>query len=529
LTKRAKDEFLVKSKILDLKNPKLKSCKYISGLYRDFTGKISKFPIRDYQIRGILMMCMIKRMVLGDETGLGKTAQAIYTYCYLLEENPDLKLLWVGPKTTLPEKMDEFKVMTKGIKAVLYHGSLKKRKDIWRGFKSSKTNVMVTTYGTMRRDYAKIAHALGDSYMIMFDEATDFKNPGAATHKNAKFLANRAERVYGISATIIMNRLDEAYGIYSVIYPELFDSRKDFETMYHRFRYETSTTGFKRKVVTGYRNLPDFRDRIAGYFIGRRPEDVGEQLPEITPKEYTITLSRQEMSIYREKVIEAILHAREVNAPKGAVVHLSLRLALCSGIHEDYEEAWEAAGTRSAKEEAIIDLLKTEFAAEKVIIYAVSKKWINRFQKILKKEGIDSVKVTGDENQKQRQENIAEFNQQDHCKVCLITDAGNKGINLQIARIMIFAQLPWSYGNLKQILGRYRRLGTTHQALLAIFMVASKTNDRRVMAALKSKKQLFKEILKDSLETLDSDNRDLSDLYNGLEKDMGLEEDNGSD
>jgi len=276
------------------------------------------------------------------------------------------------------------------------------------------------------------------------------------------------------------------------------------------------------KVVSGYRNLQDFRDRIDPYFIGRTPEEVGEQLPEITPKEYVVELTKEEKQIYRTEVLAAVKEAKEKNLPKGQAVFTALRLALCPAIVDTYEEEWK--NKRSTKEEELLELLKDEFSSEKIVIFANSKKWINRYQKILASEGIASVKITGDEDGEERSKNVNAFNKNDEIKVCLITAAGEKGINLQSARIMIFAQMPWSYGSFKQLLGRIRRLGTKHQSLLCVFLVAKATADARVSAALKGKKKLFGEIFNDSLETIESDDsQSLEELYKQISSDLGVQ------
>ena len=57
--------------------------------------------LRYYQVIGALHMMLLERMVLGDSCGLGKTVELIGAYSFLLERDPEMKLLVVCTKSAL--------------------------------------------------------------------------------------------------------------------------------------------------------------------------------------------------------------------------------------------------------------------------------------------------------------------------------------------------------------------------------------------------------------------------------------------
>lgn len=295
----------VYSQVLSLPpDKKLKHCMYVSGYIRDFTGQICSCVPRHFQVQGILLMRMIKRFVLADDTGLGKTLKMLYAYAYILESEPDMKIMWVGPKSTLPEKIDEFKVMLHGVKVFpMFELDASERKRGYKAIERGDYHGFVTSYGLVRRDYQHMLRALGKKFILFWDEATAFKSLDSQTHLIAKFISDRAERVVSASATIIKNHLEEAYAIWKVTNRLVLPA--DYNVFRERFcSFEEQWVPIRGKgprkmnVFVGYKNLSVFRASIQGHFIGRTAEQVGEQLPPITFKEVTLEMGSDQEAIY---------------------------------------------------------------------------------------------------------------------------------------------------------------------------------------------------------------------------------------
>lgn len=529
----------IKEKLDQTPEFKLKSCRYLSGVMRNFSGELIEAKPYQYQIEAILLMQMIKRFVLGDDTGTGKTLEFIFATAYLLERNPDMKVLYCGPLSTLAEKMDEWTVMTKGLKiAPIFGLTAKKRAKVLEDFQR-RGNLLITTPGLIRKDYKQILPALGDNYMCIWDEASYFKSSKSQIHKIAKYLSDRAERVISVTATVIKNNLHEAWAIWRVTNDSLLGSKRSFDGIYAVFeevwrpyrrgrgvpiKTKNNRLMMKVKELVCYRNISLFKQTIRGHFIGRTVEQIGKQLPEIIFKEINLKMQGVQARSYVKcllGILESQLDKSDNKLNPMTLLMESLRISLALQVIPEYADVEEL----SSKEQEIIRLLNEDLVGEKVIIYASSVRWVKRFIPILKKQCLKEnkeegrkeqkvVTIIGEDSQEARHNAKNQFNQDPDTRVCIISDAGGEGINLTAARVMIFATLPWSYGQLKQLLGRFRRLGSTHHGLLALFLINDKTNDRHVMDTLKRKKQLFESVFDDSVDTLDSDRRVLKDLYN---------------
>jgi SNF2 family DNA or RNA helicase len=277
--------------------------------------------------------------------------------------------------------------------------------------------------------------------------------------------------------------------------------------------------------VIGYKNLDHFREVIAPYFFRRSADDVGSELPSIISRKIEFKMSPAQDHLYSEalagvvyerKVRQRYLEITEkVNAgailpPKQQELYEALEvkyqeilagdflkknknsaLAFCQLIANGPQWLGPDEEGSSGKEDALEDLLEGELSGQKVIIYTRYKSGIPRLIALATKLGIKTVKVTGDENDKQRDSAMEIFQNPDSgVDIIFITDAGSAAINLQISGILILFDSPWTWGDLVQIIGRARRLGSLHEFVRVYHMIALKTIDERVISVLFGKKDL---------------------------------------
>ena len=81
-------------KLKDIRTRKdltLRPTKYLKSTFTGFDGEEHQLKLRYYQIQGILHLACMRRFLLGDDCGLGKTIQSITALCFLWEQDPKLK------------------------------------------------------------------------------------------------------------------------------------------------------------------------------------------------------------------------------------------------------------------------------------------------------------------------------------------------------------------------------------------------------------------------------------------------------
>ena len=90
-------------KVRASKTVKLKPSPHLRETFIDLEGNEKPFKLRYYQVQGAYHLLVLKRMILGDDTGLGKTIEAIAAMCHMFDRDPNIKIMVVTPKSTVPQ------------------------------------------------------------------------------------------------------------------------------------------------------------------------------------------------------------------------------------------------------------------------------------------------------------------------------------------------------------------------------------------------------------------------------------------
>ncbi len=361
----------------------------------------------------------------------------------------------------------------------------------------------------------------------VFDECQAFKNDRTKTWQVCRELSDRSNRCYGLTATLLKNNLIEGFAIYKVIHPDVFTNRTRFLNDYCVTKLQPVGGGRKIPIVVGYKNLQGFRDRIDPFFLGRAKHTISDELPKLITKEVMVAMTSVEEAKYVEAVNGVISlgdgEVKDYEEHKKLVALIYCQKTVDSltllkykegdtidvdMFHQEQSEVQELG----SKEQALLDLLTEEFEDDKVIVYTRFASHVPRLQEICEKSGLKSVAITGDvkdtkKNPARQKAQTAFQDLNSDVRIIFITDAGSEAINLQAASAMIFFNAPWSWGNYIQILGRPIRIGSPHQHVVAIHLVAErphqkakerKTIDRYTLDILQKKKDLIDKVLGES-------------------------------
>lgn len=587
-------------KVRESKTVTLKPSALMQPTFKALDGTEQPFRLRYYQVQGAYHLIVLKRMVLGDDTGLGKTIEAITAMCHLFERDPHLKVMIVTPKSTVHQWASEILRFTTGIRPLVAESPKTKKKDgptpleartaVYREWADAPTGeghervVLLLNYAILVRDWnaegfqpvkenGKPDHSKpvvpgildqatrdvakppdGSSKLMVFlDEAQAFKNMRTKTWEAVRFLGDRADRAYGLTATLLESNLMEGYCIYKAIKPELFGTKTSFMTTYCHTELQ-SIPGKRQKIpiVIGYKNLDHYRERIDPFFLGRFKHQVSDELPTIISKDIVCELSDAENKKYSE-ALSGVLELGDGEIKDYEENRLLVSLIYCQQVVDSLSllkfEAGDLVdemfdfgtleskdvkvGALGAKEQALVDLLSIdgELDGEKVIVYTRFASLVPRLMKILEKQKIESVFISGKANERMRKEAQDKFQDpKSKVKVIFITDAGGMGINLQMAKALVFYDLPWTWGKYVQTLGRMVRIGSPHKGVMAYHLMAErpfeqgsrKTIDHHTLQLLRKKKHLIDKVLgegiKDAL-TFERDGASLKDILRALQVD----------
>jgi superfamily II DNA or RNA helicase len=361
----------------------------------------------------------------------------------------------------------------------------------------------------------------------LVSNCTAYKTPSTQVHQVCHHLSSKAERTWALTATLIKNSLIEGWGIYRVVAPGLFGNKNSFLNEYCIIRMQ-SIPGSRRQIpiIVGYRerDVKVFRDKIDPYFLGRPKFEVASELPPLVIRNIKCMLTSFQQEKYAEALSGLLEIGKDDKIEEKEVTKLTA-VTYCQQI-VNHPELIGCDGD-SDKLDTLIDLLtEGELADEKVIVFSRFRKMVDILIPALKKAKIQAVRITGSEDEKERntaQDAFQDPNSKTH--VVCITTAGAEAINLQAAKAIIFYDTPWSGGDYIQILGRMIRIGSLHDRCYALHLVAEGTIDDRVVKVMGNKMNLIEKVLGKRIkgetdpDTVVAVENDLSDLFNALVQD----------
>jgi SNF2 family DNA or RNA helicase len=515
----------------------IRASPFLKKTFTGFDGAEHPLSHRYYQVQGILHLFAMNRFLLGDDCGLGKTLQAITALCFIWEKQPDQKVIILTNKSAVGQWCKEFDKFCHSEKLTIIPclGSPKKRTEAYGEFEAAEgPTVLVMGYATARQDIAQIQD--WSDYIVIFDEATAFKNPKTQIYKVARHMSEKAAgvdretaefhtgRVWALTATLIKNHLLEGYGIYSVVVPGLLGkSRNKFINRYCVTRLQRIKGNRQIPIIVGYHPwaIPEFKELIDPYYLGRPKHEVAKELPPLTIKTRKVGLTKPQKLKYAE-ALDGLLEIDKTGEEKETTKLTAL--IYCQQI-VDHLELIDCEGG-SEKLDTLIDLLTSgDFEEENVIVYSRFRKMVDLMQPLLEKKGVKTVRITGAENDKQRMAAMEAFQNPTHeARVALITDAASEAINLQSAKAIIFYDSPWSAGNYLQILGRMIRIGSEHDRCYAIHLAAKGSIDEKVMGVLKKKMKLIEAVMGKRIkgeedEVIVAAENDISDIFEAMKQD----------
>ena len=461
--------------------------------FRALDGTDKPVTLRHYQIQMVLHLMAISRFVVGDDTGCGKSLEAIATLCYLWEKNPNSKVLVLTRKSAVRQWVDEFARFTEGVTVIPCRGTPIQREEIRARFdQCTGPAVLVMGHRGVVVDFKHFQDR--EWGVLVIDEASVVKTPGTQAHQVMRHLSSKSQRVWGMTATLIKNNLVEGYGIYKVVEPNLFrQTLPQFIDGYCITQLINVGRGRKVKQIVGYRrsDIERFRMMIEPFYLGRPKHQVAKELPPLTTRRVLVGMTPMQHTKYQE----AIAGLLEIGTGEEKEVTKLTAVTYCQEI-VNHLGLIGCEGDSEKLDELIEMLTEGDLAGKKVIVFTRFEKMVTIGVEACEKAKIKCVRITGKEDEDERkvsQDTFQDINSD--IRVVWITTAGSDAINLQMAEAIVFYDTPFSAGDYLQTLGRMIRIGSIHLRVFAIHLVCEDSIDERVMDIMDKKMALLEAVL----------------------------------
>src|SRR3990167_1219305 len=111
--------------------------------------------------------------------------------------------------------------------------------------------------------------------------------------------------------------------------------------------------------------------------------------------------------------------------------------------------------------------------------------------------------IIGEVHNEQRQAILDEFNNNPESKICILSSAGQYGLNITTASVVVNYDLPFSLSKLEQRIGRAHRIGQKRNVMV-YNLLGKGTADMAIKKIIHSKTALSGQILGDTPVTMEN-------------------------
>ena len=443
-----------------------------------------KATLYPYQKEGIEFAAFRDGAVIADEMGLGKTMQAMGTALMKKELFGFDNTLIICPASLKSQWKSEIEKFSDE-KAIIVDGLPAEREKLYQ---SQEAFFTIINYETVLRDSEAINKKSFD--FIILDEAQRIKNYETITANAVKSLKKKHSLV--ITGTPIENKLIDLYSIAEFIRPGMLSPLWEFSYQHCYFDQ------VQKNKITGYYNLQHLKERMKSHLIRREKKEVVKQLRQITQLNVPVEMhpKQQEYHASYANGIAQIL-AKKFKTPydmqKLTMLLQSMRMVCDSTYLVDKETNFSPKMIEL--EDVLFEKLDLKNNQRKIIIFSEWKRMNHIIGKMLNKNDISFVELSGNVPVKKRHLLIKEFEKNAQCRVFISTEAGGSGLNLQVADTVINFELPWNPAKKNQRIGRIDRIGQKNENLTVINFITRNSIEVKIASGLSVKQNLFDNVL----------------------------------
>jgi hypothetical protein len=437
--------------------------------------------LREYQREGLGWLHFLRRFQLGgclaDDMGLGMTVQvlALLDARRGTKQRPSRPSLVVVPRSLVFNWMREAERFTPRLRMLDYSGPGRRATAI----DPATVDVVITTYGTLRRDAAELA-AVRFDYAVL-DEAQAIKNAGSASAKAARLLV--ADHRLAMTGTPIENRIEELWSLFEFLNPGMLGASSAFSALAHSPGLEGREVLARalRPVV-----LRRTKDQVAADLPARTEQTLAVELEPAQRRFYDGLLES-----YRRSVLERV-DRFGVGRSKMHILEALLRLrqAACHPALADPS----LTDAPSAKLDALVPALQEiTVQGHKALVFSQFTSFLALVRERLDAAGVVYEYLDG--RVRNRQARVDRFQTDEACPVFLISlKAGGHGLNLTAADYVYLLDPWWNPAVEAQAIDRAHRIGQTRR-VIATRLVARDTIEEKILQLQASKRALADAIL----------------------------------
>ena len=312
-----------------------------------------------------------------------------------------------------------------------------------------------------------------DFDMVVIDELSSFKSHRAKRFKSLLKARPRIKRIVGLTGTPSTNGLMDLWAEFRIL--DLGKRLGRYITHYRQnYFIPDKRNGM---VVFSYKPLPGAEEaiykQIDDITISMKAEDYLD-MPDCIYNEVKVKLDKKERKVYNtlKKEMVVSIGADEVDASNAAVLSNKLSQLANGAIYSDDKKV---ISIHDRKLDALEDLIEAANGKPVLVAY-----WFKHdFERIKKRFDVREIKSSKD---------IADWNNGQIPVAVIHPASAGHGLNLQAGgSTLIWYGITWSLELYQQTNARLWRQGQKSEAVIIHHIIAEKTVDEQIMAALNRK------------------------------------------
>lgn len=435
----------------------------------------------EYQKEGIAYALQKKRCIMGDEPGLGKTAQAIGT----MTASGAFPALVICPASLKVNWQREFKKFGNVQAVILSDDNRSTWQQFWKLTNQKGeplAKVFITNYESLKKYFVKriknqsrftlksieFDERINLFRSVIIDESHKCKSSKTQQSKFVQGIAKGKEFVLELTGTpVVNNNVDLVQQL------NIMDRLEDFGG-YTKFM-ERYCAGESK--ASHLKELNYYLNKFC--FFRRQKKDVLKWLPDKTRSYLVVDIENRKE--YNQAKMDVIKYLKDFKEADDEKIQRAIRGAVMvkMGILKQISS--------KGKIKAAIDIIhNTIDGGEKLIVFCFLKKVVTE----LKEEFPKAVTVTGDDDDRAKQRSVDAFQQDQNTKLIILNyRSGGTGLTLTAASNVLFIEFPWTYSDCCQAEDRAHRNGQKN-AVTCTYLLGKDTIDEYMYQLIQTKKDI---------------------------------------
>ncbi|XP_953839.1 SWI/SNF family trascriptional activator protein, putative [Theileria annulata] len=429
---------------------------------------------KPYQIEGLkwLVGLYVKGLngILADEMGLGKTFQTISFLAYLKEtfgvHGPHMVL---APKSTIGNWISEINRFCPSLRVLKFIGNKEERTQlIAYELDPEKYDIFVTSYETCCKAKGPLGR-LNWKYLII-DEAHRIKNEESKLSEVVRLF--RTEYRLLITGTPLQNNLKELWALLNFLFPVVFSSSEEFETVFDLVGPKELTQ--EEREERNLQIVARLHGILRPFMLRRSKKDVLSDMPQKNELLLMVPLSAMQKQLYRDLLRKNVPELGvDDNTKSGIHVQLlnlamQLRKAcnhpyLFEGYEDRNEDPFGEHVVQNSGKLSLVDKLIPRLLgnSSRILIFSQMARMLDILEDYCRMRNYLYFRIDGNTSSEDRDYQISSFNQPDSMVniFLLSTRAGGLGINLATADVVILYDSDWNPQVDLQAIDRAHRIG----------------------------------------------------------------------